>query len=295
MLLTGESEDVVKCVKIKVAKPGQAEKLTADNMVFSSCNVKEGSGTGVVVATGMQTKVGKIAKLLNSSEAPEESCLPNTKKNQTPMQANLEKLAVTIGYLAVGTCVIVFFIGFGIGTTDPEDPETPSWLFMILIAVTLTVAAIPEGLPLCVTIALSSGCSSLTKENVLVRKIAAVETLGSASVICTDKTGTLTEGKMTLVKMFVSGQDFIVTGKGFDPTGDVFSSPDNILANSHQVVRSTLSSAVLCCNTTNILEKDPQKPDQPAKWKPHGNSSEAPLVVAAQKIGIELTDLEKSQ
>lgn len=296
MLLTGEPEDVLKSVKVKDVKPGQAEKLTAENMAFSSCDVKEGSCIGVIVATGMQTRVGQIAKLLNSNETQEESCLPDTKKNQTPMQANLEKLAVTIGYLAVGTCIGVFFIGFGIGTTDPEDPETPSWLFMILIAVTLTVAAIPEGLPLCVTIALSSGCASMTKHNVLMRKIAAVETLGSASVICTDKTGTLTEGKMTLVKMFASGQDFTVTGKGFDPTvGGFFTSTNATNAKDHQGVKSTLASAVLCCNTTINFEIDPNKPDQPAKWKPRGNSSEAPLIVGAQKIGLNLADLELVQ
>merc|ERR1712129_244325 len=88
----------------------------------------------------------------------------------------------------------------------------------ILIAVTLAVAAIPEGIPLCVTISLSIGSSSMVKENVLVRKLAAVETLGSASVICSDKTGTLTEGKMTMVAMYAGGQAFDVEGKGFDPT-----------------------------------------------------------------------------
>ena len=120
--------------------------------------------------------------------------------------------------MAIAVCVVVFIVGVALGTKDPEAPDTPSWLFMILVAVTLTVAAIPEGLPLCVTIALSTGCSEMVKENVLMRKIAAVETLGSASIICTDKTGTLTEGKMTLVAMYAGGVDYKVTGKGFDPT-----------------------------------------------------------------------------
>merc|ERR1712157_172897 len=108
-------------------------------------------------------------------------------------------------------------------TRDPDNKDQPAWLYMVLIAVTLAVAAIPEGIPLCVTISLSTGCSDMVKKNVLVRRIAAVETLGCASVICTDKTGTLTEGKMTMVAMWAGGKGFNITGKGFDPTqGGIF-------------------------------------------------------------------------
>merc|ERR1719160_748202 len=124
--------------------------------------------------------------------------------------------------MAIGVCVIVFAAGLGLKTTDPNNPEADSYgascIYMILIAVTLAVAAIPEGIPLCVTISLSIGCSEMVKKNVLIRKIAAVETLGSASVICSDKTGTLTEGKMTMVNMWSGGVAYDVSGKGFDPT-----------------------------------------------------------------------------
>lgn len=208
------------------------------------------------------------------------------------MQEHLSKLALLIGYLAMGVCAVVFFVGWGLGTTDPVSPATPSWLFMILIAVTLTVAAIPEGLPLCVTIALSSGCASMVKENVLMRKIAAVETLGSASIICTDKTGTLTEGKMTLTAMYSGGVSYNITGKGFDPTvGAVLSVVDDVDSREAPGVRSTLGSAVLCSNTTLKLETDPDKPDAAAKWTPRGNSSEAPIIVAAIKIGVKVETL----
>jgi potassium/sodium efflux P-type ATPase len=315
MLLTGEPEDVAKNTVVKPRIPGHPEKLTADNMAFSSCNVKAGTCVGIIVATGMKTRVGSIAALLNQAgdgeeemtgpasdleagapkkKPKKEGCLPDTKKGQSPLQANLEALAVKLGYMAIGVCLVVFVVGAAMGTKDPEMPETPSWLFMILVAVTLTVAAIPEGLPLCVTIALSSGCSDMVTEHVLMRKIAAVETLGSASIICTDKTGTLTEGKMTLVAMHAGGIDFTVTGKGFDPTvGKITTTHGDEDANKAGGVVATLGSAVLCSDTKlthEIDEKDGLK-----KWVPKGNSSEAPLIVAGQKIGITKDALEKAQ
>lgn len=313
MLLTGEPEDVTKTPKVKARVPGTPEKLTADNMAFSSCNVKAGAAVGIVVAIGMSTRVGSIAALLNDSgnddevtQSPKdiengvapkakkkrEGCLPDTKAGQSPLQRNLEALAVKLGYMAISVCALVFFVGLILQTKDPEDPETASWLFMVLVSVTLTVAAIPEGLPLCVTISLSSGCSSMVKENVLMRKIAAVETLGSASIICTDKTGTLTEGKMTLVAMFAGGTAYTVTGKGFDPTtGGITAAGSVESAANDSCVRATLGSAILCSNTTLKLEKDE---DGHEKWTPRGNSSEAPLVVAGVKIGLKLEVLEKS-
>merc|ERR1719188_1507177 len=104
--------------------------------------------------------------------------------------------------MAILVCVVIFVVGVVLERSDPLNPDTAPWLYMVLIAVTLAVAAIPEGIPLCVTISLSIGCKDMVAKNVLVRKLAAVETLGSASVICSDKTGTLTEGKMTMVKMW---------------------------------------------------------------------------------------------
>ena len=312
MLLTGEPEDVAKSTKVKPRQPGVAEKLTADNMAFSSCNVKAGTAVGIIVATGMRTRVGTIAALLNDGGGDEDpdappqvdengneiatkpkskSCLPDTKSGQSPLQHNLEALAVKLGYMAIAVCLVVFVVGIALNTKDPEQPDTPSWLFMILVAVTLTVAAIPEGLPLCVTIALSTGCKEMVKENVLMRKIAAVETLGSASIICTDKTGTLTEGKMTLVAMYADGRDYVVTGKGFDPTVGGIATVDGADAASDGGVRGTLGSAVLCSNTTLKLETDPESGQ--TRWTPRGNSSEAPLIVAGHKIGIKLEDLEK--
>jgi len=160
---------------------------------------------------------------------------------------------------------------------------------MILISVTLTVAAIPEGLPLCVTISLSTGCTEMVEENVLVRKLAAVETLGSASIICTDKTGTLTEGKMTMVKMFTGAQDYTVTGKGFNPTiGTITRDQGGASGTEDLAVRATLMLGLLCSNTSLNQEEDE---DGNLLWKPKGNSSEAPIIVAAGKLNLWEKDI----
>jgi magnesium-transporting ATPase (P-type) len=301
MLLTGESEDVSKTHVVKPKKPGQATKLTEDTMIFSSCTVKAGNCKALIVHTGMQTRVGQIAALLTDKGGGKTGpCgLPDTTSNQTPLQVALGKLAVQIGALAIGCCLIVFVVGVGVGAQDP-DGASPSWLYMILISVTLTVAAIPEGLPLTVTISLSTGCAEMVKEHVLMRKIAAVETLGSCAIICTDKTGTLTEGKMRCVKMHCAGADYEVSGKGFDPThgsigakdavagDDLAFSPDDDRKDDPNV-RGMLTSALLCCSTTLAQEEDDAGE---LKWTPKGNSSEAPIVVAAAKIGIWAKELE---
>lgn len=318
MLLTGEPDDVSKFARMKKKKKAESgggghdegEKLTPENMAFSSCMVTNGKAKAFVVETGMNTRVGKIAQLLSQSGSNANdngsvrsggtvkkkkcnccACLPDTKSNQTPLQRSLQDLGVNIGIFAIVVCLLVFIIGVALEVTDLNNPSRPTWLYMILIAVTLAVAAIPEGIPLCVTISLSTGCSDMVKKNVLVRRIAAVETLGCASVICTDKTGTLTEGKMTMVKMWSGNVDYNVSGKGFNPTvGNITYEQNGEDAAAALGVQSTLASALLCCNTT-VKE---ELVDGENKWVPYGNSSEAPIVVAAAKVGLWATELEKT-
>eukprot|EP00930_Biecheleria_cincta_P074788 TRINITY_DN619_c0_g2_i1.p1 TRINITY_DN619_c0_g2~~TRINITY_DN619_c0_g2_i1.p1 ORF type:complete len:1071 (-),score=225.48 TRINITY_DN619_c0_g2_i1:350-3562(-) len=285
--LTGEPDDVAKTAKLKAKKAGEIEKLTPEVCVFSGCNVANGKGRGVVVATGMGTRIGHIARLVEGEEKPKKKCfcLPDTSASQTPLQINLEKLGAKIGVLAILVCVIVFIVGVAADRKDVANPEGSAAIYMILIAVTLAVAAIPEGIPLCVTISLSIGCKDMVEKNVVVKKLAAVETLGSASVICSDKTGTLTEGKMTMVGMWSGDVSYDVEGKGFDPTiGKVVNSSTKENAGNALGVRSTLCSALLCCNTTLIKETDPATKE--VKWEPRGNSSEAPIVVAGRKVGF---------
>jgi potassium/sodium efflux P-type ATPase len=291
MALTGEPYDVVKNTQIK-----KQTKLTPENMIFSGCPVANGTCKGIVWATGMDTRIGEIAKLMASGKDDSKKkgpcdCIPSTAENQTPMQEAIEKLGAQVAVLSLVVCLLVYVAGGLLNTVDPKESSsdrTSTWIYMILIAVTLAVAAIPEGIPLCVTISLALGASDMVKEMVQVRKIAAVETLGSASVICSDKTGTLTAGKMTMTEMWSAGVHYTISGKGFDPTTGVVTARDEQQAsgtrNSDMGVQSTLLCAGLCSDTS--MEKKTDEETGAIVWDYKGNASEAPIVVAGMKIGI---------
>jgi len=196
----------------------------------------------------------------------------------------VERLGAMIGVGAIILCVVLFFVGLILQVEDANNPGGATSLYMILISVTLAVAAIPEGIPLTLTIALSFGCTQMVANNVLVRRIAAVETLGSASVICSDKTGTLTEGKMRMTQMFSAGKQYVIGGEGFDPTiGSFEEASTKRVANEDLCVRSTILSSLLCSSTKLV-----QVPDEEGtlRWEPQGNASEAPIVVSARKLGF---------
>ena len=181
--LTGESVPVEKMsAKIDDEKVGLGDRI---NMLFSSSLITYGRGKAVVVETGMNTEVGKIADIINTAE-----------DNGTPLQQKLNKLGKTLGIVALVICAIIF----GVGLLYGKEP-----IHMFMTAVSLAVAAIPEGLPAVFTIVLAIGVQRMVKRNAIVKKLPAVETLGSASVICSDKTGTLTQNKMTVEKVFCDG------------------------------------------------------------------------------------------
>jgi magnesium-transporting ATPase (P-type) len=182
--LTGESEPVHK-----VLAPEDVDSPFAHNLCFASTLIVNGIGRGIVVRTGMTTEVGKIA--LGVRE----------KKSATPLQMALERLGGFIGAMASAVLIGVVIFAWLVDYNDPAHPNYPKWTKLMLMAVTFAVSSIPEGLPMVVTICLSKGCQDMVARKAQVRKLPAVETLGSCSVICSDKTGTLTEGKMTLVKL----------------------------------------------------------------------------------------------
>ena len=181
--LTGESVPSEKDAQQPVA----ADAALGDrvNMVCSGCSITYGTATAVVTTTGMQSEMGKIAGLLSGEE-----------ETQTPLQKKLASLGKILGFVALGACAIIFVVGLLNGIDVLE---------IFMTSVSLAVSAIPEGLPAIVTIVLSIGVQRMVKKNAIIRRLPAVETLGSASVICSDKTGTLTQNRMTLQKAYLDG------------------------------------------------------------------------------------------
>jgi len=230
--LTGESVPVDKTPHALEKKAGE---LIADrrNIVFKGTAVVYGRGQAVVVATGIHTALGRIAALLKSHQAP-----------QTLLQKRLAALGRRLAAAALVVCVIVFAVGVMRG----EDVT-----LMFLTAVSLAVAAIPEALPAVVTISLALGAQRMVHQHALIRKLPAVETLGSVTVICTDKTGTLTQGRMLVERTWTLDGEVEVTGSGFTPSGDLTAEgrPVRVAADSPC---GKLVMAAALCNDASLIE-----------------------------------------
>ena len=261
--LTGESVPVIKSVE-----PLPEATYIADrrNMVFSGTIVTYGKGKAVITSTGMETEFGKIAKEVTT--APTE---------KTPLERRTEHLGKWLGIMCVGVCLAV--VVFGIAREALVVGQI-TWEFgvqMALFGIALAVAAVPEALPAIVTGALAIGMRDMAKRNALVRKMPAVETLGSVTVICTDKTGTLTKGEMTVRKIFADGALTEVTGVGYEPKGEFLSSEGKI----QQVgggLKLLLRVSTLC--------NDAKLEQEEGRWAIRGDPTEGALVVAAAKAGI---------
>ncbi len=242
--LTGESVPSEKDANAEI-KEG-APLGDRSNMVFSGCSVTYGTATAVVTATGMDTEMGKIANLLDSET-----------ETQTPLQEKLAQLGKYLGVLAIAACVIIFVVGIANKIPAME---------IFMTSVSLAVSAIPEGLPAIVTIVLSIGVQRMVKRNALIRRLPAVETLGSASIICSDKTGTLTQNRMTLVKAYVDGADSEVNIKEADDD-----------------IKKLLCYGTLCCDGAVVFEENEEK---------HlGDPTETAIVLAAHKAGFPKDEL----
>ncbi len=259
--LTGESEPVDK--QTAAYPPGTA---LADrrNMVFLGTSVAGGSGRAVVVATGMATEVGRIASLLETASSGE-----------TPLQRKLDQVGRRLLWACLGIVVVVFLLGALRGIALGE---------MFLGAVSLAVAAIPEGLPAVVTIALAVGVSRMARRNALVRRLPSVETLGCAQVICTDKTGTLTVGEMTVRRIVTAERVVAVTGEGYATEGGFFQDGVVIDPGGAAVTRALLEAAA-ACNDAELVRRD-------GRVGIVGDPTEAALLVAAAKAGIGRDSIE---
>ena len=270
--LTGESVPVQKTQDVL-----SGEDLSVgdqENMAFMGTMVTQGSGIGVIVATGMKTEMGKIAHLLQSAETM-----------VTPLQRKLEQLGKVLILVALFLTALVVLIGVYQG----HDAY-----IMFLAGVSLAVAAIPEGLPAIVTVALALGVQRMIKRKAIVRKLPAVETLGCASVICSDKTGTLTQNKMTVTNLWSGGRTWEVSGTGYEPKGDFYGNGKKLNLQTEKTLKQLLTFGALCNNAKIVTSEVKEGLLQKTKleYTINGDPTEGALIVSAEKAGINRESLE---
>jgi len=260
--LTGESEPILK----------HSDAIDRDdldigdwkNMAFMGTQVLAGSGIGIVCETGMQTQLGHIATLMQE-----------TKEEMTPLQERIHSLSKIL--IGAAFTIVAVVIGIGI-------EQGMSFLDMINIGISLTVAAIPEGLPTVVTIVLTIGAKEMAKNSALVRKLASVETLGSTTVICSDKTGTLTQNKMQVLSIFAGGNYFNVSGEGYEPKGTFSDESQNIINPKENEYLYKLLQISALCNDSQIVQED-------GVHTIIGTPTEGAVVVAASKAGLDKDEM----
>ncbi|MDR9829932.1 cation-transporting P-type ATPase [Vibrio sp. FNV 38] len=260
--LTGESEPVNKqCEVIEDETVGLGDQK---NMGFMTTIVTTGTGLAVVTSTGMETEVGHIADMMNQTE-----------ETKTPMQERMDTIALVLLIVALSVVAVVCAIGLYHGMP---------WLEILTMGISLSVAAIPEGLPTVVTIVLTLGSTKMVKSNALAKQLSAIETLGSTTVICSDKTGTLTQNQMQVMKAYdASGRYWDVSGKGFSPEGEFISKGHDVDATNSPAMMKGLVVATLCNDAEYINDK--------GNWAVRGNPTEGALIVAAAKAGLKQAEM----
>lgn len=265
--LTGES--------VPVDKDAQAVFNTdmpigdRKNMAYMSTVTTYGRGRGIVVGTGSNTQIGKIAEAIQSY-----------KDETTPLQKKLNELGKWLGISCLIVCILVFGIGFLRGGDMLE---------MFLVAVSLAVAGIPEGLPAVVTIVLALGMKRMVQRNAIVRRLLAVETLGCVTVICSDKTGTLTQNEMTVVKAYTGENVYSVSGQGYNPKGEFYLNENKIKPEDDQNLKLLLALGVLA-NDASLELKDPKD----NQWGIIGDPTEGALITIGAKGGMQKTEMNSS-
>ena len=267
--LTGESVPVEKFADAKLEGDiGLGDQINAG---FMSTLVTYGRGAGIVTLTGMNTVIGKIAEMIQQDET-----------EATPLQKKLQKMGKVLGTGCLVICAVVF--GLGLLRGEPV-------LEMFMTAVSLAVAAIPEGLPAVVTIVLALGMQRMVKHNAIMKKLHAVETLGSTTVICSDKTGTLTQNQMTIVKMYVPGMEIDVQGEGYKPFGAMTADGKELALDNEPAFARLLEIQALC----NDARLEHITEDGADEWRIIGDPTEGAMIVAAAKMNINREAINKSQ
>ena len=260
--LTGESVPVEKNVRVLPEEMPVPDRV---NMAFSGTTVTYGRGKGAVTATGMMSEFGKIAAMVQVAE-----------EEETPLEKRMAHVGKWLGTLCLVVCGVVALLGFIRGHSILE---------MLIWGVSLAIAAVPEALPAVVTGALAIGMHEMAHRNAIVRRLPAVETLGCTSIICADKTGTMTKGEMTVRKIYVNGDIVNVTGVGYEPKGDFHRGKDQINPNNDAELMLLLKAAALCNDAKLAMEGD--------RWIVRGDATEGALIVAAAKAGMGEDELRK--
>jgi len=262
--LTGESVPVQKDASIVVNR----EAVLADrhNMAYASTLVTYGTGVGVVTAIGDNTEVGRISQLISTAE-----------ELQTPLTRKIAQFSRLLLFAILALAAVTFAIGIWRG-----QPAIDTFI----AAIALAVAMIPEGLPAALTVTLAIGVSRMAQRRAIIRKLPAVETLGSVTVICSDKTGTLTQNQMTVQQICVTGATYRVSGIGYAPSGEIWHDDKMVTTfDGHAALVETLRAGLLC-NDSALVEEE-------GAWRAEGDPTEVALIVAAQKAGLTTEDLPR--
>lgn len=259
--LTGESVPVEKILS-RLAEETSVPDRT--NMVFMGTSATFGHGQAVVTETGMGTEFGKIAGSLQAVE-----------EEESPLRRRVEQLGRQLGIIAVGSCVLIFVLGVLVGL---------DLVYIFMTAVSMAVSAVPEGLPAVITITLAWGVSRMSREKAIVRRLASVDTLGCTTVICSDKTGTLTRNEMTVSRLYADGQTIDVTGVGYEPEGELLK--DGVQLGQLDGALLDLLRGTILCNNARLDN---------SRGASHvlGDPTEAALIVAGAKAGLLREELEK--
>jgi cation-transporting ATPase F len=260
--LTGESVPVDKKPDVLDHDTGLADRR---NMAYASSLVTYGQGVGIVVAIGDITEVGRISQLISSTEALE-----------TPLTRKIARFSHMLLYAILALAAITFVVGLIRGQSVFD---------MFMAAVALAVGAIPEGLPAAMTITLAIGVARMARRRAIIRKLPAVETLGSTTIICSDKTGTLTENQMTVQEILAGGELFEVSGTGYTPQGRIFRQGVTVDASESPALMECLKAGLLC-NDSLLLEKED-------RWAIQGDPTEGALLVSAVKVGLDMATVRK--
>jgi Ca2+-transporting ATPase len=268
-VLTGESTPVNKELGVLNEKTPVADRK---NSVFMATHITYGRGKAVISSTGMNTEFGKIAEMVQTMEVEE-----------TPLKQKLESFAKKLGIIIIVICAVIFVLElyeiFVLGVTHTVD-ALKNIIDAFETSIALAVSAVPEGLPAVVTVSLALGARELAKRNAIIRKLSSAETLGATTVICSDKTGTLTKGEMTVRKIYVGNKMIDVTGVGYEPTGQFLESGTSIDPKENVDLTLLLRASMLCTNAhydgKSVI----------------GDTTEGALIAAAAKAGMTKKDLE---